>query len=172
LFLSPQAAKTDFRYSSQVGIAVAKSSRVCLAIHRQNFVAGSKITLVLVRKPQSIAEAEVLRPADDTCPKPAESDPGLRSYEIRMLKGSLEPAMPAIAVFGSSSPFVGHGDSVTADVDGDGTPESFRSCASSEGIHLTVWSGKPVEGKRRWHQYYYLGYDVESDCTTKDIGDK
>jgi hypothetical protein len=75
-------------------------------------------------------------------------------------------------VFGSASRFVKRGDSVTADVDGDGTPESFRSCASSEGLHLTVWSGKPLEGKLRWHEYYYLGYDVEADCTAKDIGDR
>jgi hypothetical protein len=172
LLLSPAAAKADFRFSSQVGVAVAKSGRVCLAIHRQKFAPGSRLTLVLLRAPQSIAEAEVLRPADGTCPKLDESDPSLHSYEIKMLKGSLEPSMPAIAVFGSLSPFATHGDSVTADVDRDGQPESFRSCASSEGLHLTVWSGKPVQGKRRWHQYYYLGYDVEADCTTNDTGDK
>ena len=162
----------DFRFSSQIGVAVAKSGKVCLAIHRQSFLAGSRLTLVLLRPLQSTAEAEVLRPADSNCPKPDESDKSLHSYEIRMLKGSLDPSMPAIAVFGSSSPFVKHADSVTADIDGDGTPESFRSCAASEGLHLTVWSGKPLEGKRRWHQYYYLGYDVEADCTAKDVGDQ
>jgi hypothetical protein len=172
LLVSPQPAKADFRFSSQIGVAVERSGKVCLAIHRLSFVAGSRLTLVLLRAPQSTAEAEVLRPADSTCPKPDASDKSLRSYEIRVLKGSLEQSTPAIAVFGSSNPFMKHGDSVTADVDGDGKPESFRSCAGSEGLHLTVWSGKPVEGERRWHQYYYLGYDVEADCTTKDIGDQ
>ena len=127
---------------------------------------------MLVQAPQSIAEAEVLRPADSACLNPDESDHDLHRYEIRMRKGSLEPSALAIAVFASSRPFVKHGDSVNADVDGDGVPESFRSCASSDGLHLTVWSGKPLEGRRRWHQYYYLGYDVEADCTAKDIGDK
>jgi hypothetical protein len=172
LLLSPPAAKGVFSFSSQVGVAVAKSGRVCLTIHRQNIVAGSKVALVLLRTPQSVSEAEVVRPADGTCPKIDEGDMSLHSYEIRMLKGSIEPSMPAIAIFGASKPFVRRGDSVTGDVDGDGTPEFFRSCASSEGVHLTVWSGKPVEGKRRWHQYYYLGYDVQADCTTKDVGDQ
>jgi hypothetical protein len=172
LLLSGPAAKAEFRFTSQVGIAVAKSGKVCLAIHRRNFAVGSRVTLVLLQAPQSISEAEVLRPADSACPSPDESDRDLRRYEIRMLKGSLEPSAIAIAVFASSRPFVKHGDSVSADVDGDGVAESFRSCASSEGLHLTVWSGKPLEGKLRWHQYYYLGYDVESDCTAKDIGDK
>jgi hypothetical protein len=170
--LALPAAKAEFRFTSQVGIAFAKSGKVCLAIHRRSFVAGSRITLVLLQDTQSIAEAEVLRPADNACPSPDEGDRDLRRYEIRMLKGSLELSTLAIAVFASSRPFSKHGNSVTADVDGDGTPESFRSCASSEGLHLTVWSGKPLEGKLRWHQYYYLGYDVESDCTAKDIGDK
>jgi hypothetical protein len=165
-------ATADFRFSSQVGLAVANSGKVCLAIHRQKFVAGSRVTLVLLRAPQSVAEAEVLRPADGACPNPDESDRSLHRYEIKILKGTLEPSTFAIAVFGSSSQFLTHEDAVTADVDGDGIAESFRSCTSSEGVHLTVWSGKPIEGKRRWHQYYYLGYDVEADCTTKDIGDK
>ena len=172
MFLSPQPAKADYRFSSRIGVAVANSGKVCLAIHRPNFVAGSRLTLVLLRVPQSTVEAEVLRPADSSCPKPDESDKSLHSYEIRVLKGSLEPSMPAIAVFDWASQFVKHGDAVTADIDGDGKPESFRSCASTEGLHLTVWSGKPLEGKRRWHQYYYLGYDVEADCTAKDVGDQ
>lgn len=172
LFLSPPTAKGVFSFSSQVGVAIAKSGKVCLAIHRQNIVAGSKVTLVLLRTPQSVSQAEVVRPADGTCPKIDVGDMSLHSYEIRMLKGSMDPSTLAIAVFGASKPFVRRGDSVTGDVDGDGTPEFFRSCTSSEGVHLTIWSGRPVAGKRRWHQYYYLGYDVQADCTTKDVGDQ
>jgi len=44
----------------------------------------------------------------------------------------------------------------------------FRTCASEEGIHATAWSGKPLSSTRRWHAYYYLGYDVEPDCTPAD----
>lgn len=45
----------------------------------------------------------------------------------------------------------------------------FRECASSEGLHLTAWRGKPLEGERVWHEYLYLGYDVEPDCTQADF---
>jgi hypothetical protein len=58
---------------------------------------------------------------------------------------------------------------MAVDVDNDGRQEFFRSCSSAEGIHFTVWSGKPLEGARRWHQYYYLGYDVAADCTQQDF---
>ena len=39
-----------------------------------------------------------------------------------------------------------------------------RQCASSEGLHLTAWAGK----RRVWHEYYYLGYDVDPDCSEEE----
>ena len=38
-------------------------------------------------------------------------------------------------------------------------------------MHFTVWSGKPLSGKRVWHRYHYLGYDVEADCKPKDTAE-
>jgi hypothetical protein len=54
------------------------------------------------------------------------------------------------------------------DLDGNGTPEGFRTCASGEGLHLTVWYGEPLATARLWHGYFYLGYDTESDCAAQD----
>ena len=56
----------------------------------------------------------------------------------------------------------------SVDLNGDGKPEFFRLCASNEGLHLTIWTGKPLKGKRIWHSYYYLHYDTEADCEKKD----
>jgi hypothetical protein len=46
-----------------------------------------------------------------------------------------------------------------------------RSCASIEGLHLTVWSGVPLKSKRLWHEYYYVGYDLEPSCKDQDGND-
>jgi hypothetical protein len=54
------------------------------------------------------------------------------------------------------------------DINADGKTEFFRTCASTEGLHLTVWTGKPLKGKRIWHSYYYLHYDTERTCDEKD----
>jgi phage terminase large subunit-like protein len=59
---------------------------------------------------------------------------------------------------------------LTADLDGDGQREFFRSCTSVEGVHLTVWSGAPLTGQRRWHAYHYVGYDMVPSCTPAEIG--
>ena len=50
------------------------------------------------------------------------------------------------------------------DLDRDGVPEHFQSCASQEGLHPALWSGEPFKGPSRWTRYYYLGYDVEPNC--------
>lgn len=89
----------------------------------------------------------------------------MSTYEIRTLEPGLDPSAPAISVSGAAGKFQKSGDYISADINGDGNREHFRVCASSEGIHLTVWSGEPLHGKPKWHQYYYLGYDVESNCT-------
>jgi hypothetical protein len=54
------------------------------------------------------------------------------------------------------------------DLDGDGSPETFSVCSSSEGLHLTVWSGSVEGGRRLWHSYVYLGYDTEPTCTQSE----
>jgi hypothetical protein len=47
-------------------------------------------------------------------------------------------------------------------------PAMGRNCTSHEGIHATLWGGKPLTSKRIWHFYYYLGMDVDPSCTDKD----
>jgi hypothetical protein len=102
---------------------------------------------------------------DASCP---DSNTGAQRYEVRADNAGLPPLMPVIAVVGFSGRFNRRGDLITADLDGDGQDEFFRSCASAEGIHFTVWSGKPLNGKLRWHEYYYLGYDVSPTCAPQE----
>jgi hypothetical protein len=84
------------------------------------------------------------------------------------LKGRVEAPAIAIAIARSEQSFVVKNGIASADLDGDGRAEYFRECTSSEGIHLTVWTGRLLNGQRRWHYYYYLGYDVEPSCKAKE----
>jgi hypothetical protein len=82
----------------------------------------------------------------------------------------------AIAVGNSVRWVRGADHLVRADVDGDGLLELVRSCASSEGLHLTLWTVRrpgvvPDSGETpRWHDYHPLGYDVEPNCTARETG--
>ncbi len=48
---------------------------------------------------------------------------------------------------------------------------AVTDCASNEGAHYNVWSGKPRKSKRVWHGYLYAGYDLEANCSDGEVGD-
>ena len=100
--------------------------------------------------------------------KRAVSDEGLQLYDLA-IEG--KPTLPAIAVVGFHGQFQKQGKWWWADLYGDGRREFFRSCTSSEGLHFTVWSGQPLTGTLLWHQYHYLGYDVEPNCSPAEFAD-
>jgi hypothetical protein len=58
------------------------------------------------------------------------------------------------------------------DLNGDEKSEYFRECTSYEGLHLTVWTGKPIVGKRIWHTYYDFSYATEPTCEDRDFEDQ
>jgi hypothetical protein len=154
----------NWSFADSIGLAVLKSGKTCLSIHNASLAAKSRIRLVITSPPQTEADAQVSK-SDASCPG---TGAGLQRYEVRADNARLAPSMPVIAVVGFSGKFNRRGGLVTADLDGDGQEEYFRSCTSTEGIHFTVWSGKPLDGKLRWHEYYYLGYDVSPTCAEKE----
>lgn len=50
---------------------------------------------------------------------------------------------------------------------GEEAPYIISRCTSMEGEHWFVRR----EGHLKWHEYYYLPYDTESDCTDEDFAD-
>ncbi len=161
-------AQTPFNYGADLGVAVDKADRTCLDIRNATLVPGQKIQFVNAGTPQTTGEAEILRKVEQACTVTDQNQPGLYHYEFKVIRGSLEKSAPAFALTDFAGTFTVAETGVTADLDGDGRTESFRSCTSSEGVHLTVWKGKPLKGRRKWHYYYYLGYDVDPTCTGRD----
>jgi|SRR5450631_1836812 len=157
-----------YDYASSIGLAAFSGAKVCLAIDNPHLLHGSAVNLVVPGIPQSLVKAEVVGLAPDTCGSPQLRDSGSDYYEVRLLSGTLPSSIPVIAVTNSSNPLQKTGTVVSGDLAGNGGLEYFRSCNSSEGVHLSVWSGKPLKGRRKWHRYYYLGYDVQPNCTSKD----
>jgi hypothetical protein len=62
-------------------------------------------------------------------------------------------ALPAVAVLGPSA---------RRDL-------SVSSCTSSEGVHVSLWSGADAQRVRLWSAYYYLGYDTEPTCSEAEL---
>jgi hypothetical protein len=84
-----------------------------------------------------------------------------------------DPGHPRGYGFGVVNPVneikISNGGLAAGDIDADGKIEFFRECTSNEGMHMTVWTGKPLIGKRIWYVYYHFPYDTESTCLKKDF---
>ncbi|MFQ5989729.1 MAG: hypothetical protein ACE5K9_07425 [Candidatus Methylomirabilales bacterium] len=74
-----------------------------------------------------------------------------------------------LGILDSPSVFSAESGRVIADLDRDGLQETFRDCTSHEGVHVTIWSGPPLEGSKRWHAYFYLGYETVPSCVERDF---
>lgn len=157
-----------FNYKSDLGVAVEKAGHACLYIPDSSLSPGQRVQFITATTPQSAGEAEILIKADETCKDSVQDQPGVIHYSLKTTQGALRRAAPAFAIANFSRALTPTEGGMAADLDGDGKPESFRACTSSEGVHLTVWKGKPLEGLRKWHYYYYLGFDVTSDCAEAD----
>jgi len=92
-------------------------------------------------------------------------------FPLQLGDGAVPPLVPSIAIWGLDTRPAVRGAAVLADVDGDGTEESFGFCTSMEGVHLTVWTGGVATGVRRWHKYHPLSYDVEPSCTDEEMNE-
>jgi hypothetical protein len=38
-----------------------------------------------------------------------------------------------------------------------------------EGLHFLVFAGNGPKAKKVWHDYFYVGYDLEPNCKETDI---
>ena len=157
-----------FHYQADLGVAVEKADHACLYIVNGGLAPGQRVQFVTASTPQTAGEVEILVKGDDTCKDSNQDGPGMIRYSFKVIRGALSSGTLAFAIANSSRPLATTEEGVTADLDGDGQLEFFRACTSSEGVHLTIWKSKPLEGRRKWHYYYYLGYDVTPDCTESD----
>lgn len=95
------------------------------------------------------------------------SEHGDSYYRIH-LNDSTKVRYPYFALIGKTRPVVGRDGTIRGDVGHGGAHEEFRVCTSHEGLHFTVWWGKALKGKRRFHAYFPLRYEVNPSCTEAD----
>lgn len=158
--------KEVFKYNAQLGVAeVSAGGDGCLTIPNRSLRDNQPIKLVILGKPQKVIEKRIVKKLKTTCSRNTETPQDASFYAFPAGKEHFDPA---IAVVGFSGEFRVVKGKVRGDLNGDGTSESFRSCSSNEGLHLTVWAGEALKTKRLWHEYYYLGFDVQPSCNPQD----
>ena len=168
-----------FSYEKQVGIVSGEGSNGgCLAIFNDELQPGMKLDLV-DQPPQyeqndkpAVWEASIVGRVTEECDHKLSASRDFEGevswYTIRTTAPEWKGTGVQIAIIDPNQPLGVQDGKVAGDIDGDGTAEFFRNCFSNEGVHFQVWTGTPLEGRGRWHWYYYAGYDLEYNCTEKE----
>jgi len=150
-----------------IGVASIGADHSCALIEGPAVPAGSELTIVFADVPQEVVEATITGPATSCAPVAGRPVPDpeaaqFSAYDLR-LKGGSDPHGLGIVFVGRipakrlSGVYELRASRVYQRV-------RVRSCASLEGIHLSIWSGTPRASRRLWHLYWYLGFDVEPTC--------
>ncbi|HEY6837154.1 MAG TPA: hypothetical protein VI389_00290 [Geobacteraceae bacterium] len=163
------APPQTFDVESHAGVAeTGGQGGGCLVIANGELAANEPVTLIVPQKPQETLQAVISEKLSVNCSRNVSIPPGSSFYSLRTKESAADIVSPMVAVVRFTGSFASTDGVVRSDLDRDGTSEFFRICAGTEGLHLTIWAGEPAKGKRLWHRYYYLGYDVEPNCTERD----
>lgn len=160
----------SFDWQRSLGLAeLLPSHELVFAAPAESLASGTLVTLVWLDEPQQVTHARVLghhEQAWEIANAPVEGT----VYDLHSDDPTPESGGYAIAIAGViGEPEVDAGK-VSIDLDGDGHRETFRQCASAEGLHFTIWSGPALESPQAWHRYLYLGMDLEPTCTDAEAG--
>lgn len=161
--------QSTFDYKSHVGVALTRDpGSHCLAIPAPGLKPGTQLTLADPSDSAAVIRAVIAGTVEGMCPGEV---PGVEDhlYALRIESHVIpEPRSVWFALLLEDGILTASGRGILGDIDHDGIVEQLRVCTSNEGLHLTIWSGAPLVGPRRWHRYFFLGYDVEPSCTAKD----
>lgn len=170
------ATYTDEGIASKVGIATYFRKPGCLRTQNAKLKNDQEILIVdePYVLPQKTVIARIVEKLEQSC---VDDDSNIGDGENLLGQTSyyrIEPvdnevdSFSGIAILDGSKPISMDRGFVTVELTGDNIKEYFRECGSNEGMHFTVWSGKPLIGRRIWHRYYYVRYDTEFTCKEKD----
>ena len=137
-------------------------STVCLYLRGEPPAVGDEYTIVLFSPPR-VVDAVVTDDDFKDCSRRTTIDENHYAMRARFSFGS-EGGDIGIAVHASNARVVFQNGEFAIFTPDAKSPITFRMCSSSEGLHFTTWRG----GRRTWNQYWYLGYDVEPDCTEQE----
>jgi hypothetical protein len=147
----------------------SSGTRFCFNAPDLGLPPGTPVMVVHAAFPQFSARGALGSRSKSPCFPPPVYSPDSMQYSVDAPGDTIGRRGVPIIILGKVANGQMRGDTVTLMIEQGRTPWQFRTCASSEGVHATAWSGKPLASRRRWHAYYYLGYDVEPDCTAPDV---
>lgn len=134
----------------------------CIAIYNKNIPKGTEINIIPIEDHVTAIKAKILdKISDDSQCNALSAD--------RKYVNIADDKVYFYKLFADTVLDIGIGilnDSENKfeiyDINKDGVNDKFHSCTSSEGIHFKIFDG--ITKNLIWNGYYYLGYDIESNC--------
>ncbi len=170
--------KEKFDIHSKIGIVeVSSMGENCLRTKNGNLLEKTPVSVIVLpyESSQQVFMATVEKKLDESCARPAsesgDKNPGQNYYYSLIYSKKLPEEFVVelgIGVIEPPKEIQIENNLASIDLNEDGKPEFFRRCGGFEGTHLTIWTGKPLKGKRIWHSFYYVDYDTVVTCTKKD----
>jgi hypothetical protein len=170
-----QQPEKPFLYQQRLGLANWRDGRGCLAAFNATIAPETNVALVhqpLYAEPPSVELAKVGERLPQACdvglsmPNNAGVSPSF--YAIHTADGT-SPSGTVFVILDPVRPVSVRDGRVESDLDGDAAMESFRVCNSAENVHFMVWTGSPAQGTPRWRGTFYVGYDMDPNCSDQDI---
>lgn len=152
--------------STRLGAALhGADSSACVTFAGAALRAGDRV-LVFLFSPPRVVDGWIRARSAAACN--AQGGSAAASYEVRLRHPISDLREVGVAVHDSSARVeYAEGEFVVYTRAAPHAPLRFRQCASQEGLHLTAWR----QSRRVWHEYWYLGMDLEPDCTDRDVAD-
>lgn len=167
---SRDAAAQRFDYGSQLGV-IEVTEQICLIIPNDKLNANDVVHVILPKETQLHIEARITAKSPKSCSRSPYTRPTDSFYILQARDQKIEVGSLGLGLVNYKSTFKLQGGLWGFNPHDDDSWEFLRTCTSSEGLHFSVWRGRPLKGKRIWHWYYDLGYDVDPDCTEGDFKD-
>jgi hypothetical protein len=149
--------------------AVTTESRdgrsACASLEATTIRPGTPVAIVVLSTPQRLLKGRVGARASAGCTRYFEASESAAFHEIDITEGRLETHELGVLVL--PGPVVGPVQNGTVALTLDRRRMRFYECAGSEGIHLGLRSAAK-DGRFAWHDYIYLGIDVEPTCRKAD----
>jgi hypothetical protein len=167
-----------FNIHSKIGIADVRDDGIgCLRTKNKDLAEKSAVSIILSLEepPQRILNATIEKKLGKSCARRAsesgDQNPGDNIFYSLIINddgGEKFGFDNGIAVIRPEKQIQLLDGLAVLDLNDDGKLEYFRRCGGYEGTHFTVWTGKPIQGKRIWHSFYYVDYDTEPTCKDKE----
>jgi hypothetical protein len=111
-------------------------------------------------EPPRVIDGWITAPARERCNASLDAP----AYFVKLRRPLSDGPEPGIALLDPTARVEFVNGEFVVRTEGAPTPLRFRECASSEGLHLSAWRGN----RRTWHEYWYLGFDVEPNCSEEE----